>query len=52
MIGVAIGTLLGVFLLLVVAFFADGGPTVIDGGLKKTLLGLLTQAPGAVGRRR
>ncbi len=47
--GLAIGTLLALFLLLVVAFFADGGPETIDGGLKKMIGGFITQTPSAVG---
>ncbi len=47
-VGLAVGTLLGIGLLLVVAFYADGGPATIDGGLGKMMAGLAGQAPGAV----
>jgi hypothetical protein len=46
--GLAIGSLLTLFLLLAIAFFADGGPTVIDGGLGKMIAGFIAQTPHAV----
>jgi hypothetical protein len=48
--GLAVGTVLALGLLVVVAFFADGGPETIDGGLKKMLGGMAVQMPGAIWR--
>jgi hypothetical protein len=47
-IGLITGTALGVFLLLVIAFYADGGPATVDGGLRKMVGGFMEQAPSAL----
>ena len=46
--GLALGTLLALFLLLAIAFISDGGPAVIDGGLGKMIAGFITQTPRAL----
>jgi hypothetical protein len=46
--GLVLGTLLALFLLLVVAFYADGGPATLEGGLRTTVIGFATQAPAAL----